>query len=89
MVYNVSSCFSFQFLVSFLFLIVAQVELGLRTFKFYKSDKSSNMLQVGQIKHCNQFPWGLLYLLVCTFFLLGMRLSLEQKKSKNQRLLLF
>ena len=26
-----------------------------------KSDKSINTVQVGQIKHCNQFPWGLLY----------------------------
>ena len=31
-----------------------------------KSDKS-NMLQVGQIKHFDQFPWGLLYLLYLLF----------------------
>ena len=43
--------------------------LGLSSFtnltinKLDKSDKSSNMLQVGQIKHCNHFPWGLLYVL--------------------------
>ena len=34
--------------------------------KLDNSDKSSNMLQVGQIKHCNQFPWSLLPV-VCAF----------------------
>ena len=101
-------CFIRLVLVSrFLFLNVAQLELGLTPFtddprcklpftensrtynsmlcvlllripgllnftnltikKLDKSDKSSNMLQVGQIKHCNQFPWGLLYLLYVLF----------------------
>ena len=47
--------------------------------KLDKSDKSSNTLQVGQIKHCNQFPWGLLYLCmyVCICFLLSMRLAMS------------
>ena len=42
--------------------------------KLDKSDISSNMLHVGLLKHCNQFPWGLLYLciyLVCGFVLGG------------------
>ena len=61
---KVSSCFFFFFVVSLLFLIVAQPLslriLGLLNFtnltvnKLDKSDKSSNMLQVGQTKHCNQ-----------------------------------
>ena len=38
------------------------------------------MLQVGQIKHCNEFPWDLLYLL----FLLSMRLSLEERKEEKK-----
>ena len=49
--------------------------------KLDKSDKSSNTLQVGQIKHCNQFPWGLLYL--CTFFLLSMRFCLGKKRRRK------
>ena len=43
--------------------------------KLDKSDKPSNMLQV----HCNQFPWGLLYLLFVLFFCLVCGCLLKKK----------
>ena len=51
------------------------------------SYKSSNMLQVGQIKHCIQFPCGPTLPAVFTFFCLvcGCLLKKKQKTKKNKQ----
>ena len=47
-----------------------------------KSDKSSNTLQVGQIKHCKSVSLG--PVLPMYFFLLSMRFCLEKQKTKKK-----
>ena len=76
------------FLVSFLFVCLFYIVAKLRTtftedlnFSNLTLTNWTNQGQVGQMKHCNHFPWGPTLPAVCFFFYLAsMRLSLEIKK---------
>ena len=76
-----------QFHACYVFTEDHRTSTNLTINKLDKSDKSSNMLQVGQIKYCNQFPWGLLYLLYVLFFCLvcGCLLGKNKQKKNNNK----